>query len=120
MKAAHRVVVRVWGAVSAVGATSDAFWEALLTGRSGIARLPRLVAAQLPVTVGGEVAAVPVGRADRDVILANRAIDEALGEARLERSAVGFIWATGLDTYQAGERRPVFPPARSWLPAVAP
>jgi 3-oxoacyl-[acyl-carrier-protein] synthase II len=117
--ARRRVVVTGCGAVSAVGATADAFWEALLAGRSGIARLPRLVAAQLPVTVGGEVAAVPFGRADRDVALANRAIDEALGGAGLERAAVGFIWATGLDTYQEGDRGLVFRPTGSCFAALA-
>ena len=117
--ARRRVVVTGCGAVSAVGATAEAFWEALLAGRSGIARLPRLVAAQLPVTVGGEVAAVPFGRADRDVALANRAIDEALDVAGLERAAVGFIWATGLDTYQEGDRGPVFRPTGSCFAALA-
>jgi 3-oxoacyl-[acyl-carrier-protein] synthase II len=117
--APHRVVVTGCGAVSAVGATAGAFWEALLAGRSGIARLPRFVAARLPVTVGGEVAAVPVGRADRDVVLANRAIDEALDVAGLGRSALGFIWATGLDTYQEGDRGPVFRPAGSCFAALA-
>src|SRR2546422_10063896 len=119
VRAAHRVVVTGCGTVSAVGATTESFWEALLAGRSGSARLPRLVAAQLPVTVGGEVVAVPLDRADRDVVLANRAIDEALGVARLERSAVGFIWATGLDTYQEGDRGPVFRPAGSCFAALA-
>jgi 3-oxoacyl-[acyl-carrier-protein] synthase II len=117
--ARRQVVVTGCGAVSAVGATAEAFWEALLAGRSGIARLPRLVAAQLPVTVGGEVAAVPLGRADRDVALANRAIDEALDGAGLERAAVGFIWATGLDTYQEGDRGLVFRPTGSCFAALA-
>lgn len=119
MTTARRVVVTGCGAVSAVGATSDTFWQALLLGRSGIARLPRLVAAQLPVTVGGEVAAVPLGCGDRDVVLANLAIDEALGAAHLKRSAVGFFWATGLDTYQESDRGPVFRPAGSCFAALA-
>ena len=119
MTAAHRVVVTGCGAVSPVGATSDAFWQALLAGRSGIARLPRFVTAQLPITVGGEVAAIPVGCADRDVVLANRAIDEALSVARLERATVGFIWATGLDTYQEADCGPVFRPAGNCFAALA-
>lgn len=60
-----------------------------------------------------------LGRADRDVVLANRAIDEALIAARLERAAVGFVWATGLDTYQEGEQGPVFRPAGSCFASLA-
>jgi 3-oxoacyl-[acyl-carrier-protein] synthase II len=115
----RRVVVTGSGALSAAGATVPAFWDALLAGRSGIARVPRLVAARLPVTVGGEVAAIPHGRADRDVAVANRAIDEALDAAGLERSTVGFIWATGLDTYQDGDQGPVFRPAGSCFAVLA-
>jgi 3-oxoacyl-[acyl-carrier-protein] synthase II len=117
--ASRRVVVTGSGAVSAAGATAAAFWDALLAGRSGIARVPRLVAARLPVTVGGEVLAVPHGRADRDVAVANRAIDEALDGAGLERSAVGFVWATGLDTYQDSDQGPVFRPAGGCFAALA-
>lgn len=115
----RRVVVTGSGAVSAAGATGTALWDALLAGRSGIARVPRLVAARLPVTVGGEVLAVPYGRVDRDVAVANRAIDEALDSAGLERSAVGFIWATGLDTYHDSDQGPVFRSAGSCFAALA-
>jgi 3-oxoacyl-[acyl-carrier-protein] synthase II len=109
--ARRRVVVTGCGAVSAIGATVQTFWEGLLAGRSGIARLPRLVAAQLPVTTGGEVAALSPDRADRDVALANQAIDEALDAAHLNRSDASFIWATGLDTYQPGDHGSVYRPS---------
>jgi 3-oxoacyl-[acyl-carrier-protein] synthase II len=116
---ARRVVVTGLGAVSAIGDTAAALWDALLNGRSGIARVPRLVAARLPVTVGGEVEAVPHGRAERDVAIANGAIDTALEAANLERGAVGFVWATGLDNYQDGESGPVFRPAGRCFAALA-
>jgi 3-oxoacyl-[acyl-carrier-protein] synthase II len=117
--ARHRVVVTGCGTVSAIATTAPAFWEALLAGRSGIGRIPRLVAAQLPVTTGGEVTAVPPDRADRDVALANQAIDEALDAAHLHRDGAAFIWATGLDTYQQGEQGPVFRPSGSCFAALS-
>jgi len=115
MRAAQRVVVTGCGAVSAVGATTGAFWEALLAGRSGIARLPRFVAAHLPVTVGARWRRCRSGTPIVMSSWANRAIDEALGVAGLKRSDVGFIWATGLDTYQEGDQGPVFPAGRQLL-----
>jgi 3-oxoacyl-[acyl-carrier-protein] synthase II len=115
----RRVVVTGSGAVSSAGATVGELWEALLAGRSGIARVPRLMTARLPVTAGGEVTVVPHGRADRDVAIANRAIDEALGAAGLPRSDVGFVWATGLDTYQDCGQRPVLRPAGACFARLA-
>jgi 3-oxoacyl-[acyl-carrier-protein] synthase II len=53
------------------------------------------------VTTGGEVDAVPHDQVDRDHEIANRAIDDALIGARREPSGCGFIWSTGLDTFQA-------------------
>jgi 3-oxoacyl-[acyl-carrier-protein] synthase II len=117
--ARRRVVVTGCGAVSAIGGTAQSFWEALLAGRSGITRVPQLVAAQLPVTTGGEVAALSPDRADRDVALANRAIDEALDAAHLDRSGAGFTWATGLDTYQPGDQGSVFRPSGNCFAALA-
>jgi 3-oxoacyl-[acyl-carrier-protein] synthase II len=93
----RRVVITGTGALSALGATTDALWQGLLDDRSGIRRLPRLVAMGLDVTTGGEVEPVPLEE-DRDVALAGRAIGDALAAAGLEASGCGLIWGVGLDT----------------------
>lgn len=95
----RRVVITGTGALSALGATSDALWQGLLANRSGIRRLPRFVALGLEVTTGGEIELQPPGEA-RDLELARRAIDDALAAAGLDASACGLIWGTGLDTFR--------------------
>jgi 3-oxoacyl-[acyl-carrier-protein] synthase II len=100
--AERRVVITGTGALSALGATTDEMWEGLTSGRSGVRRLSRLVDAGLTVTTGGDVEAVPYDLKDRDHKIANRAIDDALACARLDSIEAGFIWSTGLDTFQVG------------------
>jgi 3-oxoacyl-[acyl-carrier-protein] synthase II len=99
---ANRVFITGTGAVSALGGTTDALWNGLLSARSGVRSLPRFVAAGLPVTTGGEVESVPHDQINRDEVIASLAIDEALSAAGLKSDSAGFIWATGLDTYQIG------------------
>jgi 3-oxoacyl-[acyl-carrier-protein] synthase II len=99
---ANRVFITGTGAVSALGRTTDALWNGLLSARSGVRSLPRFVAAGLPVTTGGEVEAMPHDQINRDEAIANLAIDEALSVAGMEPNNAGFIWATGLDTFQMG------------------
>jgi 3-oxoacyl-[acyl-carrier-protein] synthase II len=97
----RRVVITGTGALSALGATPDALWQGLLEDRSGIRRLPRLVALGLEVTTGGEIEPQPLETGEtRDLALAGRAIDDALAAAGLEASACGLIWGTGLDAFQ--------------------
>jgi 3-oxoacyl-[acyl-carrier-protein] synthase II len=96
----RRVVITGTGALSALGATSDALWEGLLANRSGIRRLPRLVALGLEVTTGGEIDLRSSEDETRDLALAKRAIDDALAAAGLEASACGLIWGPGLDTFR--------------------
>jgi 3-oxoacyl-[acyl-carrier-protein] synthase II len=90
------------GALSALGATPDELWRSLLDGRSGIGRVSHLVRSGINVTTGGEVKAVAHDRIDRDREIARRAIDDALLAANRDAAECGFIWATGLDTFQAG------------------
>jgi len=96
----RRVVITGMGAVSALGSTPDALWRGVVEGRSGVQRLPRMVAAGVNVTTGGEVTCVPHDRADRDEVMARRAIDDALDQAGVAAPDVGFVWGTGLDTFQ--------------------
>ncbi len=102
LSGSRRVVITGTGALSALGPTADELWEGLLADRSGIQTVSRLVASGISVTTGGEVDAVPHDRIDRDHEIANRAIDAALREAERIPEHCGFIWSTGLDTFQGG------------------
>ena len=62
----------------------------------------RLVDSGINVTTGGEVDAISPQNVDRDHEMANRAIEDALAESKREAAECGFIWSTGLDTFQMG------------------
>jgi len=102
MSAERRVVITGTGALSALGATPEELWTGLLAGRSGIDRVSHLVATGITVTTGGEVRAVAHDRIDRDREIALRAIEDALVAAKCDAAECGFVWSTGLDTFQAG------------------
>ena len=98
----RRVVITGMGALSALGATRQELWNGLLANRSGVRRVQRLVDSGINVTTGGEVDAVSPENIDRDHVIANRAIGDALAEAKRGAAECGFIWSTGLDTFQMG------------------
>ena len=100
MNEKRRVVITGIGALSALGATAHDLWHGLLENRSGVRRVQRLVDSGITVTTGGEVDAVSAENVDRDHEIANRAIDDALVAAKREAVECGFIWSTGLDTFQ--------------------
>ncbi len=102
MSGKRRVVITGMGALSALGATTRELWEGLLANRSGVRRVQRLVDSGITVTSGGEVDAVSSENVERDHEIANRAIDTALAESKRDAAACGFIWSTGLDTFQMG------------------
>ena len=96
----RRVVITGMGALSALGATTLDLWNGLLANRSGVRRVERLVESGIIVTTGGEVDAVSPQNVDRDHEMANRAIDDALAQSKRDAAECGFIWSTGLDTFQ--------------------
>lgn len=98
----RRVVITGMGALSALGATTGELWNGLLANRSGVRRVQRLVESGITVTTGGEVDAVSPQNVDRDHEIANRAIEDALAQSRRDAAECGFIWSTGLDTFQMG------------------
>jgi 3-oxoacyl-[acyl-carrier-protein] synthase II len=98
----RRVVITGMGALSALGASTHELWTGLLENRSGVRRVQRLVDSGITITTGGEVDAVSPENVDRDHEIANRAIDDALVESKREAAECGFIWSTGLDTFQMG------------------
>ena len=98
----RRVVITGMGALSALGASTRELWDGLLANRSGVRRVQRLVDSGITVTSGGEVDAVSSENVERDHEIANRAIDDALAESKRAADGCGFIWSTGLDTFQMG------------------
>ncbi len=96
----RRVVITGRGALSALGATTHDLWNGLLANRSGVRRIQRLVNSGINVTTGGEVDGVSPQDLDRDHVIANRAIDDALAESKRDAAECGFIWSTALDTFQ--------------------
>src|SRR6266566_3192034 len=100
-KSGRRVVITGTGALSALGQTTKDLWDGLIANRPGIRTVERLVSSGISVTTGGEVDAVPHDQIDRDHEIANRAIDDALMTAKRVAADCGFIWSTGLDTFQA-------------------
>jgi 3-oxoacyl-[acyl-carrier-protein] synthase II len=102
MRRGRRVVITGVGAVSALGATADELWSGLLAGRCGVRKVSFLAQAGTAATTGGEVQAVPYDRTDRDREIARHAIQSALESAACEAAGCGFVWSTGLDTFQAG------------------
>jgi len=96
----RRVVITGMGALSALGTTTRDLWNGLLENRSGVRRVQRLVDSGITVTTGGEVDAVSAENLERDHEIANRAIDNALAESKRDAAGCGFIWSTGLDTFQ--------------------
>ena len=98
----RRVVITGMGALSALGATTGDLWNGLLANRSGVRRVQRLVDSGINVTTGGEVDAVSPQNVDRDHVIADRAIDDALAESKHDAAECGFDWSTGLDTFQLG------------------
>lgn len=98
----RRVVITGMGALSALGATTRELWNGLLANRSGVRRVQRLIDSGITVTTGGEVEAVSPQNIERDHEIANRAIEDALAEANRDAAECGFVWSTGLDTFQIG------------------
>lgn len=104
----HRVVITGIGPVTPIGIGRDAFWEAAISGRNGIAPITRFDTSDLPVTLAGELKgfeatewmdAKEVRRTDRFTHYAMAAARLAwtdAGEPAVEPSRAGIIVATGI------------------------
>ncbi len=93
----RRVVVTGMGAVTPVGQTVDAFWDALLSCRSGVRRVQLFDATPFDVQIGGEVAEFDptvcidrrqVKRLDRFAQFAMVAGHEAMTQSGLDPAAI--------------------------------
>jgi 3-oxoacyl-[acyl-carrier-protein] synthase II len=105
----RRVVVTGLGAVTPMGNGVKAFWEALITGRSGVSTMTLVDPTPLPSKVAGEcrdfdgtalLGAKTVRRLDRSTQLGLAAAHEAWSDASIEgaidRDATGVAFATGI------------------------
>jgi 3-oxoacyl-[acyl-carrier-protein] synthase II len=106
---ARRVVVTGAGAVTGLGETLDATWDAMVAGRSGVRPITLFDASDVPVRIAAEVpgfdAVARFGKRrarhlDRVVQLALTATAEALEHAKLDVAGdperVGVIYGTGI------------------------
>ena len=104
----NRVVVTGLGPVTPVGVSVDAFWDALVAGRSGIDRIQRFDPSELPVRIAGEIrdfspeawmTPKEVKRTDRAVHFAIAAAKLAwtdAGEPSVDPARTGVMFSTGI------------------------
>lgn len=55
LSSARRIVITGVGVISPLGITLESFWEALLTGRSGVVAMPELPAGATPMSFGAPI-----------------------------------------------------------------
>ncbi|MFC3321263.1 beta-ketoacyl-ACP synthase II [Mesorhizobium cantuariense] len=120
----RRIVITGMGAVSPLGANVTSSWSRLLSGRSGIRRLPDDVVGDLPAKIGGTVPSVEEDpeagfdpntvlapkeqrKVDRFIVFALAAAKEALAQARWkpvsddDRTRTATIIASGIGGFPA-------------------
>ena len=107
--ALRRVVVTALGAVTPLGLSADATWEALIAGRSGVGPITQFDASHLDVRIAAEVHGFdPVAifgkrrarHLDRVTQLALAATREAVEASKLDTGAlaerIGVVYGTGI------------------------
>jgi 3-oxoacyl-[acyl-carrier-protein] synthase II len=104
----ERIAITGIGSVSPVGLSTDEAWEALLSGRSGIAEITQFDASDMPIRVAGEVkgfdpvavaGAKEARRMDRNVLLALSAAQQAADDAELkveDPTRAGVLFGTAI------------------------
>src|SRR3954447_11483534 len=104
----RRVAVTGLGAVTPIGLSAPATWEAALAGRSGVDWIQSFDASEYPVRIAAEVkgfdpttVASPkeVRKLDRNVLLALGAATEAMGDAGMngfDPARVGVVFGTAI------------------------
>jgi len=118
----RRVVITGLGVLAPNGCGKEAFWQACLSGRSGVRRVSGLVADDLPTRIAGEIpdftpasfglTPLECGFMDRGTQLAVAAANLALEDANLssaalrdkERQVFGVYMGTAMASVQEGER----------------
>jgi len=111
------VVVTGMGAVTPVGNDVPTFWQSILAGKSGVARLASFDTSDLEVQIGAEVKGFEptqrldpklVKRTDRFTQFALWAADEAVRDSKLDfdkedRARIGIITGSGMGGIQTWE-----------------
>jgi len=104
----RRVVVTGIGPVTPIGAGVEAFWDALLAGRSGITPIEHIDASQLPVKIAGEIhdfdpeawmSPKEIKRTDRAVhfaIAASKLAWKDAGDPAVDNARTGVMFSTGI------------------------
>jgi beta-ketoacyl-acyl-carrier-protein synthase II len=117
----RRVVITGLGVVAPNGVGKDAFWQACIAGKSGIRRIARFNAQNLPVQIAGEVADfVPeqwgltldeIQQMNRGTQFAIAAANQALQDAWLpdplseaERAHMGVYMGSAMSYVEEGEK----------------
>jgi len=104
----RRVVVTGIGPVTPIGAGVEAFWDALLAGRSGITPIEHIDASQLPVKIAGEIhdfdpeawmSPKEIKRTDRAVhfaLAASKLAWKDAGDPAVDNARTGVMFSTGI------------------------
>src|SRR5260370_3031281 len=90
----RRVVITGLGVVAPNGIGKEAFWDACISGRSGIRRITRFDASQLPVQIAGEVTNFcpeAVGLTEKESKTLDLATQYAVAAANLAIQDAGFV-----------------------------
>jgi len=90
----RRVVITGLGVVAPNGIGKDAFWDACISGRSGIRRITRFDASQMPVQIAGEVTNFcpeAVGLTEKECKTLDLATQYAVAAANLAMQDAGFV-----------------------------
>lgn len=115
----HRVVVTGLGVVSSLGENKEKFWDALLSGKSGIKKVTRFDASRISTQVAGQIDEFdPIKyldkkearRMDRNTQFAVAATAMAIEDAGLElekenRERIGVIFGSGIGGIQTLEEQ---------------
>jgi 3-oxoacyl-[acyl-carrier-protein] synthase II len=104
----RRVVVTGIGPVTPVGVGLEPFWDALTSGRSGVARIERFDPSDLPVQIGGEVKgfsptdwmggkeAKRTDRVTHFAVAASKLAWEDAGAPTTDPGRTGIVFSTGI------------------------
>ena len=101
-----RVVICGLGAISPLGLTAREFWDGLIAGRSGIARITQFDASALPCQIAGEVKGFePKRYMDfKEARRMSRCSQLAVATAREAMCDAGFADETGIGRFDDPER----------------
>ena len=117
-KGRPRIVVTGIGMMSPLGHSADESWDALINGRSGVARITQFDASHLPVQIAGEVKefdpkdymdfkeARRMSRCSQlSVAAATMALEDAgLANGLPDPERAGTLMGTGVGGYEVGDR----------------